>query len=181
MARFERGGLVAALDDALKEDEPLTMNLDFVSMHTLGTACDLTGVLVQHNRNTIPVSVEMFSLATMDPTGKTVVGNALTMLRSWRELQGPEGAAFRKLAGYWKALPDDPVVRALALGAIVRNALVDSGFVVYTPLTNNAHYNHFHFHLPATRALADELADPRTSAARREALIAPDLALARGN
>jgi hypothetical protein len=51
--------------------------------------------------------------------------------------------------------------------------------VVLTPATNSSHRDHFHITL-ARNAAARELSDPKTTAQRREQLIANDLARAAG-
>jgi hypothetical protein len=69
--------------------------------------------------------------------------------------------------------PTSQRARLLTIGIVLRNALVDQGFVVFSPLTNIHHKDHVHFH-------AHDLLGAPNQPTNWESAISSDLARARG-
>lgn len=121
-----------------------------VSRHAEGVACDLSRLQIDGKE------------VTVEDIGKEIMDAA----RGWGETM-----FYRR--SKLEARPTSRRDRFVTIAIVLRNALVDQGFVVYSPLTNPFHKDHFHFHVHDRLGRADPPLD-------WEAAIANDLARARG-
>lgn len=112
-----------------------------VSRHTDATACDLSRIVLDGTERKIA----------------TLTGALLASARGHARGRGDEGGLFRDP----RFASEEPGLRVIRT---LRNALVDEGFVVFTPLTNPSHHDHIHFHLARAPVNAGENPEPAISA-----------------
>ena len=164
--RLERGATMRGLD---KQAVP-QFSLRLVSTHTSAAACDISRVWT----NVGGVSIEMMYWSLLDESGDTNLHAVDGLRANQRRLisnAGGEGRWFRSM----EHVPADTRFnRARRVGVALRNALVDAGFVVYTPVTNATHRDHLHVTLPR------EPMGPDMSPEQRELEISAELAHAAG-
>jgi hypothetical protein len=181
-ARVERGQIVRELAQQQRPE----FDLRHVSEHAHGTACDLKYLRFEGGGRSFDFAVAAFHAALLDHLH--IVGDPLAQSFQFQRtahdvVARGEGRFYRPLEATLRSatmpLASDPDFQ-LRIGVILRNALVDSGFVVFDPLTNAAHRDHFHFHLPDDAERAARLARPDLADEERERLIDPDLRRAAG-
>jgi hypothetical protein len=164
--RLERGGTMRALD---QQTAPV-FSMRLVSNHSAATACDLSRVWTSHGG----MSIEMLYWSLLDPVGNRRITERRelkdALLATVRDAGG-EGPWFRAARS---TATQHVLGRARTVGIALRNALVDAGFLVYSPLTNGAHRDHLHIALPRTPLAPD------ADSTQREQLLADELARAAG-
>ena len=175
IARLERGGDVRSLAEA--RDPRLALGA--ISDHTTGVACDLIHAWFDDDSG---FAVEQLYWALLDMTGKQEAARAQKFGRDGLTGIRDSGEAtwFRGLDQTLSPTLDNATLRALAIGATLRTALTDAGFIVYTTITNSAHKDHFHFFLPDDETLWRTVSDDATTAEDRDALVQPLLRRAGG-
>jgi hypothetical protein len=174
--RFERGAQMRGLD----REARARLDMNDLSNHSFATACDLRYLTLRRSSGggAVGFAVRGFTLALMERLG---VPDDISMSEQRKLFRDRARQIVSRGIGAWyRALPDSHELTVFTIGALARNALVDAGLVVYDPLVNGAHEDHFHFHVPIDPARAAELARQELAGGEREKQIAEDLRRAAG-
>jgi hypothetical protein len=188
--RFETGTAVRGL--AKMSPERRALRASHISDHSRASACDLAAVTFRiddcHDFTWQALS-EAPGRANVRPYYDALKGylnarglDADALIDGHQVVREGAGVFYRRLerdlsARPWPTLHGgsygargsrDEQTMQVRLGVLLRNALVDSGFVVYDPTTNSGHRDHFHFEIPASDAdlAAMRVGDPDAEAAR---------------